>query len=91
MNDHGVLPKGTALAPAADDHHQDIDLVVPVRLDAIALVEPDQVGLQVLPSSRHSGPGWFPRAARPARSTGGTASSSREPEGQRNLPDALSG
>jgi hypothetical protein len=37
------------LAPAEDDHHQHIDLVVAVRLDAIAPVEPDQVGLQVLP------------------------------------------
>jgi hypothetical protein len=36
------------LAPAEDDHHQHVDLVVAVRLDAIALVEPDQVGLQVL-------------------------------------------
>jgi hypothetical protein len=37
------------LAPATDDHHQHLDLVVAVGLDAIALVEPDQVGLQVLP------------------------------------------
>jgi hypothetical protein len=29
--------------------HQHVGLVVPVRLDATALAEPDQVGLQVLP------------------------------------------
>jgi hypothetical protein len=37
------------LAPAEDDHHQHVDLVVAVRLDAIAPAEPDEVGLQVLP------------------------------------------
>jgi hypothetical protein len=37
------------LVPAGDDHHQHLDLVVAVRLDAIAWAEPDQVGLQVLP------------------------------------------
>jgi hypothetical protein len=62
------------LAPAEDDHHQHVDLVVPVRLDAIALVKPDQVGLQVLPVQPPQRPGWFPPAARLARSTGATAS-----------------
>jgi len=33
------------LAPACDDHQQHLDLVVAVRLDAITLAEPDQVGL----------------------------------------------
>jgi hypothetical protein len=37
------------LAPAGDDHHQHVDLVVAVRLDAVAPAEPDEVGLQVLP------------------------------------------
>jgi hypothetical protein len=37
------------LAPAEDDHDQHVDLVVAVRLDAIAPAEPDEVGLQVLP------------------------------------------
>jgi len=37
------------LAPTEDDHHQHIHLVVAVGLDAIAVVEPDQVGLQLLP------------------------------------------
>ena len=36
------------LAPAENDHHQHLDLVVAVGLDAITPVEPDQVGLQVL-------------------------------------------
>lgn len=36
------------LAPAGHDHHQDVHLVVPMRLDAIPQAEPDQVGLQVL-------------------------------------------
>jgi hypothetical protein len=45
------------LAPARDDHHQHLDLVVAVRLDAIALVEPDQVGLQVLPVQPPPRPG----------------------------------
>ena len=37
------------LAPTEDNDHQDVDLVVTVRLDAITPAEPDQVGLQVLP------------------------------------------
>jgi hypothetical protein len=36
------------LAPPGHDHHQDLHLVVAVRVDAIAETEPDQVGLQVL-------------------------------------------
>jgi hypothetical protein len=33
------------LPPAGDNHHQHVDLVVAVRLDAITPAEPDQVGL----------------------------------------------
>jgi hypothetical protein len=62
------------LTLAEDDHHQHVDLVVAVRLDAIALVEPDEIGLQVLPVEPPPRPGWFPPAARLARSTGGMAS-----------------
>jgi len=36
------------LAPTENDHHQHLDLVVAVGLDAIAPAEPDQVGLQIL-------------------------------------------
>jgi hypothetical protein len=36
------------LTPAGHDHHQDLHLVVSMRLDAIPQAEPDQVGLQVL-------------------------------------------
>jgi hypothetical protein len=45
------------LAPTEDDHHQHLDLVVAVRRDAITLVEPDQVGLQVLPVQPPPRPG----------------------------------
>jgi hypothetical protein len=53
------------LAPAEDHHHQHIDLVVAVRLDAIALVEADQVGLQVLPVEPPQRP-WMVPARREA-------------------------
>jgi hypothetical protein len=62
------------LAPTEDDHHQHLDLVVAVRRDAIALVEPDQVGLQVLPVQPPPRPGMVPARGQAARSTGGTAS-----------------
>lgn len=48
------------LAQAENDHHQHIDLVVAVRLDAIAPAEPDQVGLQVLPLQPPQRPGMVP-------------------------------
>jgi hypothetical protein len=62
------------LAPAEDDHHQHVDLVVAVRLDAVAPAEPDEVGLQVLPVEPPQRPWMVPPAARPARLTGGMAS-----------------
>ena len=54
------------LAPAGDDHHQHVDLVVAVRLDAIAPAEPDHVGLQVLPIE----PPYRPRTVRGGREAG---------------------
>jgi hypothetical protein len=48
------------LAPTEDDHHQHLDLVVAVRLDAITPAEPDQVGLQVLPVQPPPRPGMAP-------------------------------
>jgi len=53
------------LAPAGDNHHQHVDLVVAVRLDAIALAEPDEVGLQVLPVEPPQSP-WAVSARREA-------------------------
>ena len=52
-------------APAGDDHHQHVDLVVAVPLDAIALAEPDQVGLQVLSIQPPQRP-WMAPARREA-------------------------
>jgi hypothetical protein len=45
------------LAPTLDDHHQHLDLVVAVGLDAITLAEPYQVGLQILPVEPPQRPG----------------------------------
>jgi hypothetical protein len=59
------------LAPTEDDHHQHLDLVVAVGLDAVAGVEADQVGLQVLPVQPPPRPGMAPPATRLARSTRG--------------------
>jgi len=69
----GLAVKGQ-LAPARDDHHQHLDLVVAVRRDAIAPVEPDQVGLQVLAIQPPQRSRMALPAARLARSIGGIGS-----------------
>ena len=59
------------LALTEDDHHQHLDLVVAVRLDAITPAEPDQVGLQVLPVQPPPRPGMAPASCEAGQSTRG--------------------
>ena len=77
---------------ACDDHYQHLDLVVAVRLDAVALVEPDQVGLQVLsveppPALRRHRPrrGW------PGRPEGWAQACRHLPIPDHHLPNARNG
>ena len=73
----------TTPAPAVTDHEDFERRLLELRQrekahtregDAIALVEPDQVGLQVLPVQPPPRPGMVPARGQAARSTGGTAS-----------------